>query len=125
MPLSAEPHVLVEANLGQGVVSAPLSKYRFGHVRVCRPHALTPQDRAAIVQFMISHIGLTYDTRNVVDLMRYLFPPADPGAMAAARPRPRVRSPTRAICSTRIAHAFQRSAIPSCNTPNGATTIAK
>ena len=32
-----EPLVLVEANIGQGVVAAPLSKYIRCHTRICRP----------------------------------------------------------------------------------------
>src|SRR2546421_9646128 len=32
-----EPHVLVEANADEGVVSVPLSKYFSAHTRVCRP----------------------------------------------------------------------------------------
>src|SRR3954454_8462466 len=36
-----EPHVLIEANLGEGVVSAPLSKYQHFHTRICRPIGLS------------------------------------------------------------------------------------
>src|SRR5271169_278310 len=43
-----EPHVLIEANLGEGVVSAPLSKYDRFHTRICRPVDLTEVDRAAV-----------------------------------------------------------------------------
>src|ERR1700730_5744892 len=32
-----EPHVLIEANVGEGVVSVPLSKYDHYHTRLCRP----------------------------------------------------------------------------------------
>ena len=69
-----EAHVLVEVTPVEGVVSAPLSKYRFSHVRICRAHALTPQDRAAVVRHVTDRIGIVYDNRNVLDLMRYLVP---------------------------------------------------
>src|SRR6202051_3657007 len=36
-----EPLVLVEANIGHGVVAAPLSKYARFHSRICRPTGLT------------------------------------------------------------------------------------
>src|ERR1700732_563085 len=36
-----EPHVLIEANVGEGVISAPLSKYFRFHTRICRPVGLT------------------------------------------------------------------------------------
>src|SRR5512135_1287550 len=39
-----EPLVLVEANIGQGVVAAPLSKYARYHTRICRPTKLTAED---------------------------------------------------------------------------------
>jgi hypothetical protein len=32
-----EPHVLIEANIGDGVTTAPLSKYLACHTRLCRP----------------------------------------------------------------------------------------
>ena len=39
--IDGEPLVLVEANLGEGVVGAPLSKYFKFHTRICRPVGLT------------------------------------------------------------------------------------
>ena len=36
-----EPHVLIEANIGEGVTSAPLSKYYPYHTRLCRPVGLS------------------------------------------------------------------------------------
>jgi hypothetical protein len=36
----------VEANIGQGVVAAPLSKYARFHTRICRPIGLTGDDAA-------------------------------------------------------------------------------
>ena len=36
-----EPLVLVEAELGQGVIGTPLSKYARYHTRICRPTGLT------------------------------------------------------------------------------------
>ena len=40
-----EPLVLVEAELGQGVIASPLSKYDTFNTRICRPVGLTPEDR--------------------------------------------------------------------------------
>ena len=39
-----EPLALVEAEIGQGVVGSPLSKYFRYHTRICRPVGLTPGD---------------------------------------------------------------------------------
>jgi hypothetical protein len=39
-----EPHVLIEAKIDEGVVSAPLSKYQHHHTRICRPVGLSEAD---------------------------------------------------------------------------------
>ena len=104
---SGEAHVLVEANLGEGVVSAPLSRYANTHTRICRPVGLTAEDRAAVVGFATARIGIGYDTRNIFDLMRYLLP-TQPVPQRFRRQMLALGSgsPTRVICSTLIAQAF-------------------
>lgn len=103
-----EPHHLVEVNLGEGCVSAPLSKYASYNTRICRPVGLTEAECAKVTAFMIERIGLKYDLRNIFDLLRYFLPtPPVP-----VRWRRRMLSfgsgdPTRAICSSLIAQAFQ------------------
>ena len=69
-----EPHVLIEANLGEGVVSAPLSKYLPCKTRICRPVGLSEADCEKVCRYACERIGLTYDFKNVIDLMRYLLP---------------------------------------------------
>ena len=69
-----EPLVLVEANIGQGVVAAPLSKYARFHTRICRPTQLDDEDRARVCAYAAERIGFDYDLKNIIDLMRYLFP---------------------------------------------------
>jgi hypothetical protein len=104
-----EPLSLVEVNLGEGCIAVPLSKYQHYNTRICRANALTPQDQARLVDFMVKSLGKRYDLKNVTDLVRYLFPtPPVP-----ARWRRRLLAlgsgdPTRAICSSLIAEAFQR-----------------
>jgi len=108
-----EAHCLVEVNVGEGCVSAPLSKYARAHTRICRPVAMIPADRDEIVRFMTSRIGLKYDLRNVIDLARYLVP-VIPVPVRWRRRMIALGSgePTRAICSTLIAQAFQRVRYP-------------
>jgi hypothetical protein len=101
-----EPHVLMEANAGEGVVSAPLSKYIRFHTRVCRPVGLTDADCAIVCAYATDRLGFAYDLKNIIDLMRYLFPLPVP-----ARWRRRMMAlgsgdPTRLICSALIADAF-------------------
>jgi hypothetical protein len=101
-----EPLVLVEANLGEGVVAAPLSKYHRFHTRICRPIGLSEDDRGRVCAFAAERIGFDYDLKNITDLLRYLFPMPVP-----QRWRRRMMSlgsgdPTRIICSALIAQAF-------------------
>src|ERR1051326_4857221 len=46
-----EPHVLIEAYVGDGVISAPLSKYFAYHTRLCRPVGLSFEDRHAVCRY--------------------------------------------------------------------------
>jgi len=71
---NGEPHVLIEANIGEGVTSAPLSKYFPYHTRLCRPIGLSFEDRTTVCRYAINRFGFGYDTKNILDLMRYLFP---------------------------------------------------
>jgi hypothetical protein len=108
-----EPLNLVEVNLGEGCVAAPLSKYELYNTRICRPNALTPQDRARLVDFITGSLGTRYDLKNITDMLRYLMPtPPVP-----VRWRRRLLAfgsgdPTRAICSSLIAQGFQRIRYP-------------
>lgn len=101
-----EPHVLVEAYLGEGVISAPLSKYRDFHTRICRPVGLTGEDQVAVCNYMTARIGLDYDLKNILDLMRFLVPLPIPMRWRRRMIALGSGDPTRAICSTLIAQAF-------------------
>ena len=105
--------VLVEAELGEGVVASPLSKYASFNTRICRPVGLTPTDRDQLIAYAKARIGDRYDLKNVLDLMRYLLP--NPPVPARFRRRMIALGsgePTRAICSTLIARAFQSVGYP-------------
>ena len=110
---SGEPHSLIEANLGEGCVSSPLSKYQHCPTRVCRPVNLTEADRRALVDFMVGRIGLRYDLRNVVDLARFLIPhPPVPKRWRRKLLAFGSGEPTRAICSSLVAQAFEQIRYP-------------
>ncbi len=102
-----EPHVLVEANVGEGVVSAPLSKYERFHTRICRPVGLTQADCAAVCDYALARIGYAYDLKNIVDLMRYLLPLPVPQHWRRRLIALGSGDPTRLICSALIADAFR------------------
>ncbi|HEY5279615.1 MAG TPA: YiiX/YebB-like N1pC/P60 family cysteine hydrolase [Pseudolabrys sp.] len=102
-----EPLVLVEANIGQGVVAAPLSKYTRFHTRICRPIGLTDDDRARVCAYAAERIGFDYDLKNIIDLMRYLLPLPVPQRWRRRMIALGSGHPTRIICSALIAQAFE------------------
>ncbi len=101
-----EPHVLVEAYVGEGVVSAPLSKYFSFHTRLCRPVGLSYEDRTTVCRYAINRIGFGYDTKNIFDLMRYLIPLPVPQRWRRRLIAFGSGDPTKIICSALIAQAF-------------------
>ena len=80
---SGEYPQLVEVNLGEGCVAVPLSKYARFNTRICRPMGLTPGDRYF---FPTPPVPVRWRRRMIA------FGSGDP---------------TRAICSSMIAQAFQ------------------
>jgi hypothetical protein len=102
------PKVLIEADLKEGVRAVTLAHYAQMHTRICRPVGLNDEDRKRVVDYAIARIGHHYDLKNIFDLMRYLLPTAP----VPTRFRRRLLAlgsgdPTRAICSTLIAQAFE------------------
>jgi len=112
-PGAAERPRLIEVNIGEGCVAVPLSKYETYNTRICRATSLDADERDRVVTHMVGNLGLRYDLRNILDLLRYFFPtPPVP-----VRWRRRMLAfgsgdPTRAICSSLIAQAFQSVAYP-------------
>jgi hypothetical protein len=104
---------LIECNLGEGCVAVPLSKYRTYNTRICRANGLTPEDRDHVVRFMIQRLGLKYDLKNIFDMLRY-FLPTPPVPVRWRRRMLAFGSgdPTRAICSTLIAEAYEQIRYP-------------
>lgn len=99
---------LVEADVVDGVRRVRLDRYARLHTRICRPVGLAPEEIDRIVVYAEARLGHRYDLKNVIDLARYLVqtPPVP------TRWRRRMLAlgsgdPTRAICSSLIAQAFQ------------------
>ena len=106
-------HALIEVNLGEGCVSVPLSKYDRFHTRICRPVGLTDADRQDVIAYVIARLGTQYDMRNVLDLVRYLLPtPPVPTRWRRRMIALGSGAPTRSICSSLIANAFQHVRYP-------------
>jgi hypothetical protein len=102
-----EAHTLIEAELGIGVDSAPLSKYSRFHTRVCRPAGLMADDCDKVCAYAIERIGLEYDLKNIIDLMRYLMPLPVPQRWRRRALALGSTDSTRIICSALIAQAFE------------------
>lgn len=101
-------HDFVEADIIDGVRSVGLEEYAGYHTRICRPVGLEEATVDRLTGYAIQRVGAQYDLRNVFDLARYALP--TPPLPAALRRRALAfgsGDPTRAICSTLIAQAFQ------------------
>lgn len=105
--------LLVEVDMVQGVMAVPLSTYAAFHTRICRPDALTAEDSKRVVEYAVSRLGQTYDLKNLIDLARYLLPtPPLPRRWRRRMMALGSGDPTKAICSTLIAQAFQSVGYP-------------
>lgn len=103
-----EANVLLEAQPETGVTTVPLSKYSHFNLRICRPAGLNADDRKKVVDYALKRRGLVYDTQQIVDLARYLFPyPPVPVWFRRRMLAVGAGDPTKAICSTLIAESFQ------------------
>ena len=104
---------LVEVDMVQGVTAVPLSAYAAFHTRICRPDALTVEDSKRVIEYAVSRLGQTYDLKNLIDLARYLLPtPPLPRRWRRRMMAIGSGDPTKAICSTLIAQAFQSVGYP-------------
>ena len=69
---------------------------------------LSDEDRKRVVEYAVARLGQQYDLKNVFDLARYLLPtPPLPTRFRRRLLALGSGDPTRAICSTLIAQAFQ------------------
>jgi len=73
---------------------------------VCRPVGLSYEDRTTVCRYAINRIGFGYDTKNILDLMRYLIPLPIPQRWRRRMIALGSGDPTKMICSALIAQAF-------------------
>lgn len=104
---------LIEADLARGVIAVPLGKYAQYNTRICRPLKINPADCETVIRYVVDRLGLAYDLKNLIDLARYLLPtPPVPAFMRRRMLSLGSGDPTRAICTTLIAQAFQSVRFP-------------
>lgn len=100
--------MLLEADVIEGVRLVPLSHYQSVHTRICRPMGIRPADMTKAVEFAKSKLGHQYDTGHILDLARYLIStPPVPVEWRRSLLTFGSGDPTKAICSSLIAQAFQ------------------
>lgn len=106
-------HLLLEADTEQGVHLLDLEDLGGYHLRICRPRGLSDSDAHRVVDYAVARLGQRYDLKNVFDLARYLLPtPPVPGPWRRRMLALGSGDPTRAICSTLVAEAFQSVPFP-------------
>ena len=98
----------IEADVSKGIIRSDIRELNGYHTRICRPIGLTQDDIDAVCYHAVSKLGGTYDLRNVFDLIRYLVPVLP----FPARHRRKLLAfgsgdPTKAVCSTLVAEAFE------------------
>ena len=110
---AGEPLLFVEADIVEGVCKRSLAYYARYHTRICRPHELRPEDLRRLLALVCAKIGHQYDLKNVLDLARYLLPqPPVPARWRRKLIALGSGDPTKAICSSLIAEAFQAIGYP-------------
>ncbi len=110
-----DPHdqLVVEALLGEGTIVNPLDKYEKDHLRICRPAGLSRADAQAVVAYAVNHLGCEYDIRQLLDLARFLFPYGIlPRRWRSSLFEHNAGIPTRTVCSSMIAAAFDHVHFP-------------
>jgi hypothetical protein len=125
-------HCFVEADTVEGVRSIGIDSFTKRHTRICRPVGLSDEETKKVTAFAIGRLGSQYDLRNVIDLARYLLPtPPIPLRFRRSMLSLGSGDPTRAICSTLVAQAFQSIRYPilplidleNANDPNCSTCV--
>ena len=101
-------HCFIEADVVEGVRSVGVDEFTGYHTRICRPVGLDDAACRRVTAYAIERIGSGYDLRNIIDLVRYLVPtPPVPSSLRRRMLAFGSGDPTRAVCSTLIAQAFQ------------------
>ena len=99
--------LLLEAELGQGTIISPITKYRHDHLRICRATNLDPADALKVILYGIQHIGTDYDVRQILDLARFFFPwTILPRRWRSSLFEHNAGVPTQTVCSYVIVKAF-------------------
>jgi hypothetical protein len=99
-------HCIVEADVEAGVRLITLDRLANHDIQVVRASRLPETKRQELIDYLLARVGLRYDLHHVFDLARLiLFAPSPLGRWLSPRTVRRA-DPTRAVCSTLVAHAL-------------------
>ncbi|MBA3478086.1 MAG: hypothetical protein H0T52_06770 [Lautropia sp.] len=99
-------HCIVEADVEAGVRMITLEGLADHDIQVVRASRLPETSRQELIDYLLARVGLSYDLNHVIALARLvLFAPSPLGRWLSPR-RMRRADPTRAVCSTLVAHAL-------------------
>lgn len=102
-----QDQLIIEALMGRGTIITPLASYRRDHLRICRPTGLSPADAETLIGYAVKHLGWDYDLRQILDLARFFFPWSFlPRRWRSSLFQHNAGNPTRTVCSTLLAEAF-------------------
>jgi len=102
-----ENQLILEALIGKGTIISPMNDYQDDHVRICRPDGISPDDIQKVTAYALKHLGWDYDFRQILDLGRFFFPwHFLPRRWRSSLFQHNIGAPTRIVCSTLIAEAF-------------------
>lgn len=109
-----EAPLIVESELGCGTIVSSILRYRGHHLRLCRPRGLSHTDARRVATYALLHLGAGYNVRQILDLARFLVPwwAVVPRRWHSSLFEHNYQGPTRLICSTMIAGAFNRVRFP-------------
>lgn len=105
--------LIIEAMLGEGTIVNSIQKYKDEHIRICRPKNLSPHDAQQVIAYAVNQVGLDYDVRHVLDLLRFMFPYSFlPRRWRSSLFAKNPGKSTRTVCSTMMAEAFHSVKFP-------------
>ena len=105
--------LIIESQLGLGTIVRSLEVYRGEHLRICRPKGIQIGDVQEILNYAVHQLGKAYDIRQILDLMRFLFPwGVFPRRWRSSLFQHNAGAETKQVCSTMIAEAFGRVQFP-------------
>ena len=67
-------HSLIEVKAVEGCKYTDINTYKQHTLRICRPMFLNKRKRRILLSHLVTKIGSKYDLKNIIDLIRYVYP---------------------------------------------------